>query len=185
MKLMIYLLILIPLGVIISVSAGPVASGIFELSAQSIDNTSTKESNLTEDPVTILVAFVHEAAAYAKKNGREVACREFSDRNGSFFHGDLYIYAYDFDGITLAHPLHPDLIGKNRSLETDLAGVNMYQKLSGAARNGSGFVTFHYINPVKNNSSEKKLGYVEKIDGSWWIGSGIYGENLTIPINVK
>ena len=32
----------------------------------------------------------------------------------------------------------------------------------------------NYLNPAHNNAIEKKLGYVMKIDDSWWLGSGIY-----------
>ena len=36
-----------------------------------------------------MVAFVQEAIAYARQNGKEKALAEFSSRNGSFFRGDL------------------------------------------------------------------------------------------------
>ena len=53
-----------------------------------------------------------------------------------------------------------------------------------AAYNGTGFATYTYINPVHNNTVEKKLGYVMKVDESWWLGSGIYlgPANTTAPV---
>ncbi|MFA7304749.1 MAG: hypothetical protein WC015_09620, partial [Methanoregula sp.] len=47
-----------------------------------------------------LVAFVDRAVAYAHTNGKERALFEFSNPNGSFVQGELYIYAYDFSGLT-------------------------------------------------------------------------------------
>ncbi|NLV28363.1 MAG: histidine kinase [Methanomicrobiales archaeon] len=133
------------------------------------------------DPVREMVSFVQEAVTYARMNEKEDVLKEFSDRNGTFFRGNLYIYAYDFDGITIAHPLQTELIGKSRLDEKD-AGDELYIKnLRDSAINGSGFVVFHYVNPAHNNTVEKKLGYVEKVDDTWWLGSGIYGENVTIP----
>jgi len=121
-----------------------------------------------------MVAFVQEAVAYAKQNGKEKALAEFSSRNGSFFRGVLYIYAYDYNGTTIAHPVNPEKIGVNRLQEPDAEGTWFITNLREAAYNGTGFATYTYINPVHNNAVEKKLGYVMKVDDSWWLGSGIY-----------
>lgn len=121
-----------------------------------------------------MVAFVKEAVAYAKANGKEKALAGFSDRNGSFFRGVLYIYAYDYNGTTIAHPVNPEKIGVNRLREPDAEGTWFITNLREAAYNGTGFATYTYVNPVHNNTVERKLGYVEKVDDTWWLGSGIY-----------
>jgi len=121
-----------------------------------------------------LVAFVDEAARYAQAHGKENALAEFSNPNGSFVRGELYIYAYDFEDIVLAHPFSPELIGTNRTNERDAYG-NLYSyKFINAAKSGSGFVRFPYSNPARNGTIEEKLGYVKKVDDTWWLGSGIY-----------
>jgi len=121
-----------------------------------------------------MVAFVKEAVAYAHLHGKEAALAEFSRKNGSFFRGDLYIYAYDFNGTTIAHPVNPEKIGVNRLNEPDARGHAFIRELRNAAQNGSGFVEYFYINPVHANAVEKKLGYVEKAGDDWFLGSGIY-----------
>jgi len=121
-----------------------------------------------------MVAFVKEAVAYAQSHGKATALAEFSNKNGSFVRGDLYLYAYDFNGTTIAHPVNPEKIGVNRLYEPDALGNFFIHDLRAAALNGSGFVEYYYINPVHNNAVEKKLGYVEKVDDTWWLGSGIY-----------
>ncbi|MEI7432866.1 MAG: cache domain-containing protein [Methanomicrobiales archaeon] len=121
-----------------------------------------------------LVAFVQRAANYAKAEGKGKALSEFNKKNGSFFDGQLYIYAYDFNGTTIAHPVNPEKIGVNRLMEKDAAGSLFIRDLMDVAKNGSGFVEYYYLNPTHNNAIEKKLGYVMKVDDSWWLGSGIY-----------
>ncbi|MEI6292068.1 MAG: cache domain-containing protein [Methanomicrobiales archaeon] len=121
-----------------------------------------------------LVAFVQRAANYAKREGKTKALAEFNKKNGSFIEGQLYIYAYDFTGTTLAHPVNPEKIGVNRLREKDAAGSFFMRELRDMALNGSGFVEYYYINPTHNNATEKKLGYVMNIDDTWWLGSGIY-----------
>lgn len=128
-----------------------------------------------------MVSFVQEAVAYANQNGKEESLTEFSNPNGSFFRGVLYIYAYDNDGTTIAHPVNPEKIGVNRLNEKDAEGNLFIMDLRKAAYNGAGFATYTYINPVHNNTVEKKLGYVMKVDDSWWLGSGIYIGPAKIP----
>lgn len=129
-----------------------------------------------------MVAFVQEAIAYARQNGKEKALAEFSSRNGSFFRGDLYIYAYDKNGTTIAHPVNPEKIGINRRNEKDADGNLFIQNLLKAVTNGTGFATYTYINPLHNNTVEKKLGYAMSVDDSWWLGSGIYLGPADMPV---
>jgi signal transduction histidine kinase len=117
-----------------------------------------------------IVAFVDSAVAYVRTHGKEQALAEFSNPNGSFIRGELYIYAYDFNGTTLAHPINPESVGKKRE------GANgvFVKEFGDVVRNGSGFYPFVYINPAHNRALETKLGYGEKVDESWWLGSGKY-----------
>ncbi|NLD57459.1 MAG: histidine kinase, partial [Methanomicrobiales archaeon] len=121
-----------------------------------------------------LVAFVHEAVAYAKIHGKDAALAEFSNPEGSFVRGELYIFAYDFASTTLAHPFSPEKIGINRMNEPDAFGNLYAQGFIDAINKGDGFVWFYYKNPAHNDSIEKKLGYVAKVDDDWWLGSGVY-----------
>lgn len=157
-------------------AAGTQAPATAPAAAQSPSQNATVQA-ATQDE---MVAFVQEAVAYAKANGKEKALAVFSDPNGSFVRGELYIYAYDFNGTTIAHPFNPEKIGVNRLNETDAKGNYFIRDLMDVARNGSGFVEFYYINPAHKRAVEPKLGYVEKVDDTWWLGSGIYG-SFTAP----
>lgn len=147
--------------------------------------TSLSTSMVTATTREELVAFVRSAVAYAHTNTKEKALLEFSKKNGSFVKGELYIYAYDFNGTTIAHPVNPEKIGINRLNEKDAYNNLFIKDLRYAAYNGTGFSEYYYINPLHNNAVEKKLGYVEKIDDQWWLGSGIYEAqvNPVLPID--
>ncbi|MCK9580519.1 MAG: cache domain-containing protein [Methanoregula sp.] len=119
-----------------------------------------------------LVAFVDRAAAYVNAQGTEKALAEFNNPDGSFIQGELYIYAYAFNGTTLAHPVNPEMVGKVR---TDNKAIGIFVDEMGAVvRNGSGYYRFTYINPAHNNTLESKMGYGVKMDDDWWLGSGVY-----------
>jgi len=121
-----------------------------------------------------LVMLVDEAVAYAEVNGKEKALEGFGDRNGEFVDGDLYVFAYDFNNTVLAHPIQPELIGKNRSEELDPYGVAIGRDIMGVAKDGTGLVYYTYPDPEKNMTPAIKLGYVRAVDDDWWLGSGIY-----------
>lgn len=57
------------------------------------------------------VAMVKRAVALIKSDGKEKAFAAFSDpANTSFHDRDLYVYAYDMNGVTLAHGNNLSLI---------------------------------------------------------------------------
>ncbi len=139
------------------------------------ENTEVQQDTYTSNAT--LIAFVDRAAVYAKTNGREKALAEFNDLNGSFIEGELYIYAYDFNGTTLAHPVNPEMIGINR-LDEGETGVYLSELIE-SVKNGDGFNQIEYINPAHDRRLESKLVYAVEIDNEWWLGSGIY----TGPVN--
>jgi len=127
-----------------------------------------------------LIRFVETATVYAEREGKDAALHEFALQNGSFTRGDLYIWAYDFEGVNLAHPWHPEFSGKNKLDLTDPTGFHMITAMRDMAFNGSGFVWYQYENPV-SGAVEPKLAYVKRVDDTWWLASGIYGPNVSVP----
>jgi len=121
-----------------------------------------------------LVAFVERAKDYASNNTKDAALKAFNDSNGIFVKKDLYIWAYDFNGTTLAHPFRPDLVSKNNINLTDMNGVPIIKNMIMNAERGKGFLYYLWPNPTHDNKEEFKLAYVMKVNDNLWIGSGIY-----------
>ncbi|HOV66823.1 MAG TPA: cache domain-containing protein [Methanoregulaceae archaeon] len=120
-----------------------------------------------------LVAFVEEAAAHARTNGRASSIASFNDPNGSWTRKELYIFAYDMNGTVLALPFQPESVGTNRYGIVDANGVHFVQDAIAAARNGSGFFRYHYPNPARGYAVEEKTSYVIGL-GDWFVGAGVY-----------
>ncbi|MDD4300028.1 MAG: cache domain-containing protein [Methanomicrobium sp.] len=156
--------------------------GLFLITAGCTQNQPAETVNVVEideniNPETYLsnetlVAFVDSAAEYVKTYGKEKALLEFNNPNGSFIDGELYIYAYTYNGTTLAHPGSPEKVGLNRLDEGD-TGIFLRGYIE-SVKNGSGFYQLNYLNPAHNQTLESKLVYGVKIDDEWWLGSGIY-----------
>jgi signal transduction histidine kinase len=124
-----------------------------------------------------LVNLVDRTHAYAQEHGKEEALEAFNDKSGDFIDGDYYIFALDFDGKVLAHPIQPEMVGRNRWNEQDIYGALYVQDLVDAAQEGNGLVYYTYPEPEKNMLPTIKLAYVRKVDDDWWLGSGIYAKD--------
>jgi polar amino acid transport system substrate-binding protein len=147
-----------------------IGAGIYEAEADSPFVMVGVDPILRED----LTTFVGEAIMYAGKNGKDAALREFNNVNGSFVRGNLYIYAFDYNGTTLALPHQPRLIGTDLSGLQDPFGVNYTRVEISLAQHGVGFIFYHYPNPARNMTLEPKMSYVKKVDETWWLGAGVY-----------
>lgn len=126
----------------------------------------------TKDEV---VKFVEEGVRFAKEKGKEAFFKELMNKSGRFQRGELYFYAYDFNGVVLAHGAKPNLVGNNLINLTDKNGLKVIQKLRDTAAKGGGWVEYFWQNPV-SGKVERKLGYVVKLDDQCWFGSGTYIE---------
>jgi len=118
-------------------------------------------------------ALVKRAAAYVKYQGKEKALAEISTPKGMFDKGELYVFAYDLQGVMLAHPKNPALIGQNLINVPDIEGKLFRKEIVEKAKSqGSGWVDYVYLNP-ETNKQEHKTTYFQKV-GDIILCCGIY-----------
>ncbi|MCU0631835.1 MAG: cache domain-containing protein [Methanolinea sp.] len=132
-----------------------------------------------------LADFVHEAAAYASHAGKDSALLEFNRKSGAFTRGDIYIYAYDYNGTLLAHPYQSESVGTNRLNWTDTCGLPAIRIGAHVAANGGGYIAYLYPTPSAGGINESfiesyvpKIGYAFPAGEDWWIASGTYFSDL-------
>ncbi|MCW4025574.1 MAG: cache domain-containing protein [Candidatus Bathyarchaeota archaeon] len=121
-----------------------------------------------------LVEFVQAAYEYAQQTSQETALNEFNNQTGMFVQGELYIFAYDMTGDTLALPFQPEIIGTNRWNATDANGTTFIQEIIQTAQSGGGFVRYLYVDPDDDFMIKPKVSYVLMVNQDWLIGAGIY-----------
>jgi cytochrome c len=140
------------------------ALGVLALPVLAADKASPNEA----------VAMVKKAVALVKSDGKEKAFAAISDPANKDFHDrDLYVYAYDLNGVSLAHGTNPKMVGKDLLNMKDNEGKPMIQEMVKVAKEkGSGWVDYKWPNPV-TKAIESKSGYVERVDDIL-VGSGIY-----------
>jgi cytochrome c len=105
---------------------------------------------------------VEQAVAYVKANGQEKALEEFNKPKGKFVKGEMYVFAYDLNAVMMAHPVNPQLIGKDLVNEPDSKGKLFRKEIVELAKTkGSGLVDYTYLNPV-TKQEEPKTTYIQK-----------------------
>ncbi len=125
---------------------------------------------------TEMYDLVDSAVTYARVNGKEKTLAEINNPSGSFVNNDLFVWAETFDGTILADPFWKDGIGKNYMNYTDPYGAKTTVVGINAIRRGTGFSHAMFPDTAANHTaSVPKLVYMKPVDGTWWIGSGVYG----------
>ena len=124
-----------------------------------------------------VMAFVDEAVTYVNNNGVENALEVFNNPTGSFVRGDHYIFAYDFNGTCIAHPINPGLVGQTGL--SDINGVDVVGRELALAKRGSGSMYIVFPNPAHDGKEELKQLYIENINDSLYLGSGLYLPNIS------
>ncbi|MFZ6742196.1 cache domain-containing protein [Undibacterium sp. JH2W] len=115
---------------------------------------------IAEDNPADAVAMVDKGLAYMQKNGKDALVQEINNKNPEFINGSIYLYLRGLDGIVIAHPINPKLVGKNM-LDLPDADGKYYRKdiIALAKSKGKGWVDYRYNNPV-SKQIENKTTYI-------------------------
>lgn len=121
-----------------------------------------------------LVKFVTDARTFAVNSGKSAALATFNNPSGGFVNDKMYIFAYDMDGKALALPYDLGAVGKNQIARTDSTGLRYVQQMVDTAKSGVGFVKYQEPNLLASGVVMKKVSYVTNVDGTYFIGAGVY-----------
>lgn len=94
------------------------------------------------------------------------------------YEGSGYYFVYDFSGVNVVHPYHPEFQDQPRLGITDADGQRYISLLTDRAREGGGFVTYRFEKPEESNSTLKTV-YAEPIpDSNYWLATGVYMDDV-------
>lgn len=120
-------------------------------------------------------AMVDAAVEHAKKVGPEQAFKDFTDKsNKAWQKKDLYVFAYNMEGVNVGHGANDKLVGKNLIELKDPNGKPLIQELRDVARKGGGWVDYDWPHP-QTKKIESKASYVRKFQNyDGFVGVGVY-----------
>lgn len=132
-----------------------------------------QEPSTPDTPQNQTKAFVATALDYLKAHGKEAAFTEFSKPEGQFVKGLSYIFVVDYNGEMLANGGDPKMVGTNKFNDKDIQGNRIIQDIIAKAKQGGGWVSYYWNDPVT-----KKVGckssYVVSVQDQFVVGSGFY-----------
>lgn len=114
-------------------------------------------------------AMAEEAAAYFEANGAEAAFEAFNTSE-AFKDRDLYVFAMDMDGVTVAHGGNQALIGRDMISLRDPSGKAFIQEF--VAVEDEAWVSYQWQNPT-SGAVENKVSYIINV-GEHVLGVGAY-----------
>ena len=108
--------------------------------------------------------WVENAKNFYRSAGRKLALAEFSDPDGMFVRGEMYVFALDSEGIMLAHGINRKFIGENFLEVKDSDGRFFIKEiLESAKMDQNGWVGYKWFNPVTKEWLPKTT-YFEVVD---------------------
>ena len=139
-------------------------------------NTPAIALNAQEKEVKKLV---EEGVAAVLTKGEEKVLRAINNASSDFVTDNVYLFAGALDRVTiLAHPFHPELIGRDLSLMHDGHGTYMiFEFVRLANEVGASWVEYWWYRPNSNKKS-LKMTYILKVPSkNLFIGGGYYLDN--------
>ena len=117
--------------------------------------------------------YVDMAVDFYKAAGREIAFAEFTNPEGRFVDGDMYIYALDTKGTMLAHGANEMFVGQEWIDVKDSGGKSFVKEILEIAKlKGSGWVEYKWYD-LEVRQTLPKAVYFQKVD-EVIICSGVY-----------
>ena len=108
--------------------------------------------------------WVQDAIALYENAGKETLLREVADSRGRFVSRERYIYALNTDGTIVAHPIEPELTGKNLMDLKDSEGNDFIRKIVDTAKtSGYGFTDYKWPSPASDDELHKTV-FFELVD---------------------
>lgn len=97
---------------------------------------------------------------------------------------DGYFFVYDAKGVSLVHPVQPELVGQNLFGMQDTSGNYVIQNLLRLAQDGGGYHRYIWSKPSKGGL-EDKLSYVVRIPKfNWMMGTGLYIDDIAKEVAI-
>jgi cytochrome c len=113
----------------------------------------------------------------------EASLKQFNQKGGPWVWKDTYIFVLDCSKNTIAaHPIKPELVGKDITQMTDTKGNQFFGQLCAATKNPSGvWVEYWWPKPGEKEGS-RKISYAQQAGNTAFVvAAGIYDDKATIP----
>jgi polar amino acid transport system substrate-binding protein len=144
--------------------------------AQAQEKPMIEEKNITEEQV---IALVQKAVKLLQETGEE-GLKKIGEPNGEFHQGELYVFVFNEDITTVAHPAKPTLVGTNFRGKPDVKGKLFRDEIvTKTLADGKGWTTYIFQKPGASGLYNKKVysELAEKDGKKYIVNAGMYDAN--------
>jgi len=143
-----------------------------------VSNRSAGKEKATPQEV---VQKVQQAANALSESG-ESGLAQFNQKVGPWVWKDTYIFVFDCEkGTIAAHPMRPDLIGKDATSLTGTRGSKFFPTLCQAMNSPSGvWIEYWWPKPGQKEGSRKISYALRSGNTPYVVGAGIYDDKATV-----
>lgn len=121
-----------------------------------------------------VTALMDKAIAHFNKVGADQAYKDFSDPNGGFIQGEIYIVIQDMTAKIVFHATNPKLIGKDAMGLKDADGKAFNKDMiDGLKTADSLWIKYKWSNPATKKIGQKE-SFVKKVNGDLYFIVGYY-----------
>ncbi|MFD0934379.1 cache domain-containing protein, partial [Methylobacterium trifolii] len=167
--------------VAVLLAAGSIGLALVHTRAMMFEQKRIQVRAIVESAATAIRPFIERARA-GEMTEAEAKARAAATLASIRYDGTNYVFAYRFDGHTLAH-VRKDFIGTNRWDNFDkLNALYITREIVKAGRAGQGYI--EYATPKPNETEPMpKISFVLGIpEWDWAVGSGVYVDNVDVEL---
>lgn len=120
-------------------------------------------------------AMAEQAAAHVKKAGPDQAFKDFTSDKANWTKKDMYVFALDMKGLTVAHGANEKLVGKSMMELKDQNGKLFVKEITDVVKaKGSGWVEYDWAHP-QTKKIDGKATYALKLSNyDGLVAVGVY-----------
>nr|WP_315464627.1 methyl-accepting chemotaxis protein [uncultured Rhodoferax sp.] len=122
-------------------------------------------------------AMAEKAVAYAQSHGVAEALKAFQNPDGGFLYKDLYILAFDRDGVFQAYGVDNSKVGTTLWDFNGQDGDHMYENSWKRHAEGGGWVEYNIVD-FKTNEMRGKISYVLPVNDNLLLACGAYRSKI-------
>ncbi len=128
-----------------------------------------------------IVSQVRSAAATLAKTG-DPGLTEFNKKPSPWVWKDTYIFVLDCSkNVMAAHPMKPELVGKDILSMKDTQGKAFFEELCGVSKTASGLWVEYFWPKPGDTAGSRKISYALKAAATpYVVAAGVYDDKISI-----
>jgi methyl-accepting chemotaxis protein len=157
---------------------------LYELRESMLSDRVSGIRNISEAAQAVMRTYADKAAK-GEMSLDDAKATAYRIIDGMRYDGENYVFVYDYDGIAMVSPGHPERIGKNYRDVKSADGVPFIAEMIKAGKTGGGMVAYSFVKPNQTEASPKRSYAIGFEPWNVIVGSGVYVDDVEATFRGK